>query len=223
MIYQVSEPSRKLQLQPACSTTTDISDPRSWSNAKLLFPDADPEGAERWIDFWVICDDRRAYLFFTSMDGRMWRMWTPIERFPEGFSHCELALRADIFEASHTYRLKGLSKYLTVVEAQGKGGRRYYKAYEADRLDGEWRPLADTEDRPFAGAVNVRGHAVPWADNISHGELIRNGCDETLTVDLRNLRFLVQAVLEERKAGKTYGEIPWRLVLLTPMEPGDAE
>ncbi|MGQ9698772.1 MAG: non-reducing end alpha-L-arabinofuranosidase family hydrolase, partial [Armatimonadota bacterium] len=222
MIYQVSEPSRKLQLQPACSTTTDISDPRSWSNAKLLFPDADPEGVERWIDFWVICDDRRAYLFFTSMDGRMWRMWTPIERFPEGFSHCELALRADIFEASHTYRLKGLSKYLTVVEAQGKGGRRYYKAYEADRLDGEWRPLADTEDRPFAGAVNVRGHAVPWADNISHGELIRNGCDETLTVDLRNLRFLVQAVLEERKAGKTYGEIPWRLGLLTPMEPGDA-
>jgi len=220
LIYQVSEPARRLQLQPAYSTTTDITNPKSWSEAKLLFPSADPEGVQGWIDFWVICDDQKAYLFFTSMDGRMWRMWTPIDRFPEGFSHCELALRADIFEASHTYRLKGLNRYLTIVEAQGKGGRRYYKAYEADRLDGEWRPLADSEERPFAGAANVLPPAVPWADNISHGELIRDGYDETMTVDPRALRFLFQGVLEEQKAGKTYGEFPWRLGLLTPAEDG---
>jgi len=65
----------------------------------------------------------------------------------------ELALQAGVFEASHTYRLKGLGKYLTVIE---ENGRRYYKAYLADRLDGKWVPVADTAERPFAGWKNIR-------------------------------------------------------------------
>lgn len=60
------------------------------------------------------------------------------EDFPNGFAHCELALRARIFEASHTYKLKGLNQYLTVME---ENGRRYYKAYLASKLDGEWKPI----------------------------------------------------------------------------------
>jgi len=215
LVYQVAEPDRGLKLQPAYSTTDNITDPNSWSPARLFFPKEDPKGVKQWIDFWVVCDAQRAYLFFTSLNGRMWRMWTPLEKFPQGFDHCELALQADIFEASHTYRLAGQNRYLTVVEAQGKTGRRYYKAYAADRLDGEWRPLADTEERPFAGAANVRQAEPLWADNISHGELIRAGYDEMLTVDPANLQFLVQAVTDARKAGKVYGEIPWQLGLLT--------
>jgi len=215
LIYQVGEPSRKLQLQPAYATTGKIADPASWSPGKLFFPEADPKGVSRWIDFWVICDDKRAYLFFTSNDGRMWRMWTPIEKFPDGFDHCELALRADIFEAAHTYRLAGQEKYLTVVEAQGREGRRYYKAYTADRLDGAWQPLADAEDRPFAGAANVRQPDPPWADNISHGELLRAAGDETLPVDPAGLKFLIQGVNNSAKGDKGYGGIPWRLGLLT--------
>ncbi|MGB9596910.1 MAG: non-reducing end alpha-L-arabinofuranosidase family hydrolase, partial [Candidatus Poribacteria bacterium] len=140
MIYQVGEPNRKLQLQPAFSITDNISDPESWSQAKLLFPDADPKGVEVWIDFWVICDKEKVYLFFTSLNGKMWRMWTTLDKFTYGFDHLELALQADIFEASHTYKLLNQDKYLTVVEAQGREGRRYYKAYVADKLDGEWMP-----------------------------------------------------------------------------------
>ena len=215
LVYQVAEPGRKLQLQPAYSTTSDISKPESWSKAQLFFPKDDPEGVKGWIDFWVICDQKRAYLFFTSLDGRMWRMWTPLNQFPNGFGHLELALQADIFEASHTYHLKGQNRYLTVVEAQGKEGRRYYKAYVAERLDGRWLPLADTEDAPFAGAANVTQPPQPWADNISHGELLRDSYDETLTVDPLDLRFLIQGVLNAQKAGISYGEIPWRLGLLT--------
>ena len=67
----------------------------------------------------------------------MWRLWTPIEQFPAGFDHCEVALQAQIYEASHTYRIKGTNKFLTIIE---ENGRRYYKAYLADRLDG---PLGD--------------------------------------------------------------------------------
>ncbi len=216
LIYQVGEPERKLKLQPAFSTTENISDPKSWTPARLLFPEQDPKGVNKWIDFWGICDEEKAYLFFTSLDGRMWRMWTPLKNFPDGFDRCELALEADIFEAGHTYRLLGQNKYLTVVEAQGKKGRRYYKAYTADRLDGKWTPLADTEENPFAGAANVRQPNPPWADNVSHGELLRANCDETLTADPANFQFLIQGVTDRLKAGKKYGEIPWQLGLLSP-------
>ena len=214
LIYQVGEPGRTLKLQPAFSATEDISQPDSWSPARLFFPEQAPKGVSRWIDFWVICEEERAYLFFTSNDGRMWRMWTPLQDFPNGFDHCELALQADIFEAGHTYRLLGENKYLTVVEAQGKTGRRYYKVYTADRLGGQWTPLADTEENPFAGAANVHQPDPTWADNISHGELIRSGYDETLTVDPAHLQFLIQGVTDRLKAGKKYGEIPWQLGLL---------
>ena len=211
----MTEPNRALKLQPAYSVTENIEDPNSWSPAALLFPQDDPAGVSKWIDFWVICDAKRAYLFFTSMDGKMWRMSTAIEQFPKGFDHCELALRADIFEAAHVYRVGAADGFLAVIEAQGGTGRRYYQAFLADTLDGKWRPLADSEGEPFAGAANVTCDQERWTENISHGELIRAGYDETMRIDAKNLRFLIQGVSEKDKAGKKYGDIPWRLGILT--------
>lgn len=122
---------------------------------------------------------------------------------------------AKIFEASHTYKLKGMDKYLTVVE---ENGRRHYKAYIADRLDGEWTPIADTAERPFAGWKNVRPApgVEPWTDNVSHGELIRDGYDQTLTVDPEDLRFLFQGMWNKNKSGRGYGQFQWRIGMLTP-------
>jgi len=214
LLYQVGEPTRKLQLQPAFSTTKNIADPDSWSPAQLLFPKEDPQGVKAWIDFWVICDEKRAYLFFTSLDGHLWRMWTALSDFPRGFDYCELALQADIFEAAHLYRIVGENRYLAIIEAQGKAGHRYYKAYTAACLDGDWKPLADTEEQPFAGAANVQSPEPAWADNISHGELLRAGTDETCAVNPPPFQFLIQGVTEREKSGKKYGEIPWRLGLL---------
>ena len=168
-----------------------------------------------WIDFWVICDDSKAHLFFTSNDGRMWRAETRLSEFPLGWGRPEVVLRDDIFEASHTYRLKGLDKYLTIVEAVGESGTRYYKAYLTDRLDGEWKALAATKGKPFASGLNVRFRGTPWSDSISHGELLRQGYDEHLVVDALKLRFLFQGVLDKDREGKKYGEIPWRLGVLS--------
>lgn len=218
LVYQVGEPDRRLKHQPAYSTTDTIADPSSWTKTRLFFPEDDPPSRkEAGLDYWIICDDRKAWLFYTSLNGKMWRMWTWLKDFPNGFDHCEPALQADVFEASHTYRLKGLDRYLTVIEA-GQSGRRYYKAYLADRLDGPWTPLADTEAKPVAGAANVRpAEGVPlWTDNISHGELIRDGVDETLTVDPDNLRFVIQGVLQKDKPPE-YGLIPWRIGMLQPV------
>ncbi len=209
LIYQVADPAWKPQLQPAFSTTSNLSDPDSWTPPQLLYPNG-PEGVERWIDFWVICDDSRAHLFFTSNNGRMWRADARLADFPHGWGRPQLVLQADIFEASHTYRLKGRNEYLTVVEAERRdGGRRYYKAYTAPRLDGQW-----SEAGVFASPENVTFAGERWTDSFSHGELLRDGYDETLTVDPKNLTFLYQGVSDADRAGKKYGEIPWRLGLL---------
>jgi hypothetical protein len=187
LIYQVGVPGAD-KMWVAYSTTTNIANPDSWSRARPMLDGGknDPRKVGG-LDYWVICDDERAYLFLTSLDGRMWRLWTTREEFPQGFRDFTLALEAKIFEASHTYRLKGQNRYLTIVE---ENGRRYYKAYLSDRLDAEWTPIADTEERPFAGRTNVRPAqgVEPWTDNISHGELVREGCDESMTVDPGNLR-----------------------------------
>jgi hypothetical protein len=144
----------------------------------------------------------------------MWRSDARLADFPHGWGKPQVVLTGDIFEASHTYRVKGTDKYLTVIEAQG-GGRRYYKAYTADRLDGGWTPLADTAANPFAGLNNIAPKAGPrWADSVSHGELLRAGVDEKLEVDPARVRFLFQGVADADMKGKRYGDIPWRLGLL---------
>jgi len=213
LLHQTAEPSRKPSLQPAVSTSPDIADPNSWSKPQLLFAEH-PANITAWIDFWIICDESKAHLFFTSNNGLMWRSETTLADFPGGWSEPAIVLRGDIFEASHTYRLKGLDRFLTVIEAQGPGGRRYYKAYVADRLDGDWKPLADTPEKPFAGWTNVRDTGAHWTDSISHGELRRVGSDEKMEVDPANLQFLFREVSDERRSGKKYGEIPWQLGLL---------
>ena len=186
----------------------------------MLFP-RKPENVERWIDFWVICDDAHAYLFFTGDDGLFWRSRTALADFPAGWSRPETILRDtrnELFEASHTYRLKGSNHYLTLIEAIGPQDRRYYKAFLADRLDGPWRPVAGTWQHPFASVENIRfaDNVEPWTDCISHGELLRDGADETLTVDPARLRLLFQGCSARERAGKPYGQFPWRLGILEP-------
>jgi len=126
-------------------------------------------------------------------------------------------LRDRFWEASHTYRLKGLDKFLTVVEMRVADGRRYFKAYTANALDGRWEPVATSEDKPFAGPSNIRFAGERWADSISHGELIRTGHDQNLEIDPAHLRFLFQGVTDEARQGKPYPEIPWRLGILEPV------
>jgi hypothetical protein len=212
LIYQVRDPSRNPSLQPAYSTTQDLADPKSWSKPTLLF-DSHPDTVKMWIDFWVICDDQKAHLFFTSHAGWMWRSETTRDQFPFGWSKPEVVLRGDIFEASHTYRLKGQDRFLTLVEAQ-EGSRRYLKAFTAERLDGKWSPLAATKEKPLASLRNVRFEGSKWTDSISHPEFLRAGFDQNLEIDPDDLKILFQGTTSETPADKNYGRIPWKLGLL---------
>ncbi|WP_119323509.1 non-reducing end alpha-L-arabinofuranosidase family hydrolase [Capsulimonas corticalis] len=216
LLYQYS-PGSKVDANrvPALSTNSDVGNWRGWTKPEPLYDSASAAAvkfAGSWIDFWIICDDANAYLFFTRDNGEMYRAQTRLADFPRGWSEPVLTIKGDIFEAGHTYKVKGTDQYLTVIEALGPG-KRYYKAYSAKTLDGEWTPVAATWDKPFASQNNVAQPAGQWTESISHGELFRDGIDQHLEVDPLGLRMLIQGVDAEGYA-KDYGQIPWRLAIL---------
>ncbi len=213
---------------PKYSTTDDIADPSSWSEPRSFFSGKPRSAPESWIDYWVICDDSDCYLFFTGDNGGFYRSRTSREDFPEGFDDPVLAMRMsqnELFEGSATYKIKGLDQYLTLVEAIGPEGVRYYKAWVSDALDGAWTPIANSFERPFAGEANVSFEGKAWTRDISHGELLRDGYDERMVVDLCNgkLQFLYQGQDHEAgQAASSYSQMPYRLGLLT-QGPSDPE
>lgn len=204
--------------QPQYSTTDDISKPETWTKPQDFFGTKPASAPRLWIDYWMICDDTHAYLFFTGDNGRVYRSRTRIEDFPRGMSDPEICIegpRNDVFEGSMTYRIKGTDTYLTLVEALSPA--RYYRAWTSNTLDGEWTlvPDADTWQKPFAGINNVtfEDGVAPWTRDISHGELIRDGYDETLTIDPKNLQFFYQG--RDPAINIRYDQLPYRLGLLT--------
>ena len=220
LICQASDDSWDPKYGAAYATAANVADPTSWSGLRPL--GHRKANGKSGLDFWIICDGAKAHLFFTTLDGHLWREETKLEDFPAGWSEPKLAIRGDIFEAAHVYRLRGLDKYLAIVEAQGGHGWRYFKAYLAQRLEGPWGPLAATRDKSFASMANTRPMGERWTDSISHGELLRAGYDQHLEVDPAHLQFLFQGVRDEARTGKPYGKIPWRLGLLKPAAPGIA-
>jgi len=205
---------------PQYSTSSDPSDPSSWTAPKYFYPSGNhlPAGAPSLpIDYWVICDDATCHLFFTGDDGRLYRAHTAIGDFPSGFGDIETVLmqgKFELFEGSAHYKVKGRDQYLTIIEAIGAGGR-FYKSWTASSLEGPWTPLAATEQEPFAGKANVSYEAgvSDWTDDVSHGEIIRDGFDQTMTIDACNLRFLYQG--RNPGSGGEYSQLPYRLGLLT--------
>jgi hypothetical protein len=214
LIYQAEDASRGLAYGPCYSTNRDIADPDSWTRPEPLYQV--PPGQKAGLDFWVICDRQHAFLFFTTLNGKMWQAQTALDQFPNrGWSEPRVVLESDIFEASHTYKLTGIDQYLTLIEAQDGRKRRYYKAFVADSLDGAWKPLAASREQPFASTANVKPPRDAWTDSYSHGELIRSGINQRLEVAPARLQFLFQgASADEYQKSGDYGSIPWKLGIL---------
>lgn len=210
---------------PSFSTTTDPTNPRSWS-APRNFMDRMPKiiedniGNGFWLDFWVVCDDRRCYLFSADDNGHLYRAETTVAAFPNGFHNTQIVLqddRFDLFEGEAVYRIAGTNTYLLIMEAIGSDGRRWYRSFTAQGLTGQWRPLADTEANPFARSNNVTFPDGAWTQDISHGELIRTGIDQTMTIDPCHIQLLYQGL--DPAAGGEYSQLPWRLALATHTNP----
>ncbi|MEM6633409.1 MAG: non-reducing end alpha-L-arabinofuranosidase family hydrolase [Bacteroidota bacterium] len=213
MICQAKDSTWDPIYQAAFATTDRIENPDSWSALKPMGVAKPLE--EPYLDFWVICDEEKAHLFYTSDNGHRWRVEASIPDFPYGWSAPELAFDGDIFEGSHIYKLTDSDLYINLIEARLSEDRRYFKAYTATQLDGEWNPLAADSAQAFADMTNVQFEADTWTNSISHGELIRAGYNERMEAQLP-ADFIFQGVLHEDRKGKPYGEIPWDLGLLRP-------
>ena len=203
---------------PLYSTSNDISDPTSWTAPKPLFsvvPDIikHPQG-HGWLDFWVICDEKKCYLFNTDDHGRLLRSETDIGRFPNGFHNTVAVLNEkteDLFEASNTYRIANTQTYITLVEAMSPKGR-YFRIWKSNGLDGQWEPFSSAPMNTFASSTNVEQL---WSDGISHGEIIRTNADQTMTIDpCRPLEYLFQGNDPAVHASE-YIKLPYRLGVIT--------
>ncbi|WP_432499083.1 non-reducing end alpha-L-arabinofuranosidase family hydrolase [Kineococcus gypseus] len=209
----------------AYSTTADISDPLSWSAPQHFYadmPDIVQEniGDGYWLDFWNVCDDDKCYLFSSDDNGHLYRSETDLEDFPNGYDDEPTVIALSdpdqnrLFEASNVYRIEGTGKYLLLHEAIGTDGRRWFRSWTSPSIDGEWEPLADSEERPYARSNNVSFTGTPWTQDISHGELIRSNVDQEPTIDpCEPMRFLYQGL--DPAAGGDYAQLPYRLGLLT--------
>ena len=212
LIYQAADESRGLKYGPCYSTTTTLDDATSWTKPEPLY--VVPEGDRAGLDFWVICDETHAHLLFTSLNGQMWHAQTTLDGFPNrNWTKPRVVLRADIFEASHTYKIRGHDQYLTLVEAQ-HGKRRYFKFFTAKQISGPWVALAATREKPAVSVNNVVNQSESWATSYSHGEFLRSGFDQRLEIDHRDLRILFQGASDREYQKGGYGEITWRLGLL---------
>jgi endo-1,4-beta-xylanase len=212
---------------PSYSTTDDPTRPETWSAPKN-FQDKMPDiiaqniGNGYWVDMWVVCDEEMCYLFSSDDNGHLYRAETTVRDFPNGFHNTQIALqdsnRFALFEASNVYKIKGTDKYVLIVEAIGSDGRRYFRSWTADGIAGTWTPLAATEANPFARSTNVTFPDGAWTKDISHGEMVRDGIDQTMPIDPHCIHYLYQGM--DPSAGGDYSQLPWRLGLLTQMENG---
>jgi endo-1,4-beta-xylanase len=208
---------------PSYSTAADPSQVTTWTKPTNFFSSTPSivtqnagSGGIGWTDFRIICDTTNCHMFFTNQNGSLFRSQTSVGSFPGGFSTPVVVMKGananSLYASSEVYKVKGTSKYLLLAEAIGNSGR-YIRSWTADALDGTWTALADTESNPFAGASNVTFSGTKWTADISHGEIVRDGYDETMTVNPCNLQYFFQGRNQYATVSATL--LPWKLGLLT--------
>ena len=180
--------------QPAFSTTTTISGPGSWTPpAPLVHKDT----KAKWIDFWVICDEAQACLFYTQSQSVVMLRTTSLDAFPNGWSKAKKVFDG-VTEAVHVYKVKGRNEYHMIYELNRDGIRSFGLA--------------------TAKILEPAGDSPSWTEMVSHGEAIRTGYDQRMEYDPEGCRWLIQGILKRDVKGD-YGRLPWRLGIIRKKEP----
>ncbi len=222
-------------LAPIYLTNPNIENVNGWSEiTKIQTAKSDDSF---WIDFWVICDDKNAYMFYSDQKGSVFRLECPLNTFPEGFSKSkpELALHVNhmnekkawkMFEEVHIYYVKKENKYLALLEGAYKhpakkgdvdARNRFIFGMTADSLNGKWERIEKGKNEFLADAANVfleNGDRMLYTQ-VSHPELIRSGYNQKLEIEDYNFTMLFQtfdgSIFPDTY---NYNELPWELLLM---------
>ncbi len=196
--------------QPAFSTTSTISDPGSWTTPKNLI---EKDSKRKWIDFWIIADANKVYLFYTEgHNGVMMRSATT-QNFPEGWGKSKRVFE-DIHEAVHIYKVAGKQEFHMIYELNTEGTRSFGFA-EATALEGPWEKVTDeyATGEQLKFCENIR----PWTEMVSHGEAIRSGFNEKMEYQPFGCRWLIQGI-QKAELNKDYPLLPWKLGIINRVE-----
>jgi hypothetical protein len=197
--------TRDSNYQPVYSTTRTIEKPESWTAPKPLVEKTDKA---KWIDFWIICDETTAYLFYTRAHRHVTVRTAPIAQFPEGWGQGRVAF-GGVHEAVHIYKVKDRDAYHMLFELN-RGGVRSFGLARAPQLTGPWEKVTDA----YATADQLRCETGPrWTDVVSHGEMIRSGFDQRLEYDADDPAILIQGRRGTTNDGP-YQDLSWKLGLI---------
>jgi hypothetical protein len=195
------------------STNPDLDNPNGWTAPKDFYAGV-PELIKKnlaggyWVDSWVICDETNCYLFSSDNRGHLFRSQTAKATFPNGMSEPVVAAQdsgqGTTFAASRVYQVAGTDHYLLLSQAFGPDGHGYLRSWTSSSITGPWTSLADTPAKPLAGAANIAFPAGPWTSDIVRGELIRDGVDQSLTVNPCRLRLLYLGLDRRFQDNRTY-------------------
>lgn len=207
LIYQIR--SEVGCYECAYSTNKDIENIAGWSKPKILLSRKDDQtNTNKWIDFWVISNREKVFLFYASNHKLAFRM-TTLEDFPNGWS-CEKSVEIEgAYEAPHIYHSLADGYYYLIFEGdRGENGRYFVLARNNDLGDINWEIV----NSKWVSKENIENNS--WTEMASHGEIIRKGNNELCEIeDIHHVEYLIQGVLQ-KDYNIEYPEIPWKVGVL---------